>query len=215
MKRVFCLFAMLAAAAVSAPMGAAQRAAGRAMTIEDLIAAVRISDPQLSPDGRTVVFVRTTTDPKTGGRNADIWSVPADGSGDAKPLIGGEKTENTPRWSPDGKRLAFISNRDGAPQVYVADADGSNIRSGHEPRDGRAAAAGVLAGRLESRVRVRRLSGLPDVECNKKQPEAAEKNPVKAHRLTRLLYRHWDEWREQRPPSCLRRPTSRAARRAT
>ena len=53
---------------------------GRAMTIDDLITAVRVTDPQLSPDGTRVIFVRTTTDPKTGKRNADIWSVPADGS---------------------------------------------------------------------------------------------------------------------------------------
>ena len=48
------------------------------MTIQDLLGAVRIADPQLSPDGKTVVFVRTTTDVATGKRNADIWSVPAD-----------------------------------------------------------------------------------------------------------------------------------------
>ena len=57
---------------------------GRAMTIDDLITAVRVTDPQLSPDGSRVIFVRTTTDPKTGDRNADIWSVPADGSGPAQ-----------------------------------------------------------------------------------------------------------------------------------
>src|SRR4030095_7121015 len=102
--------------------------AARPMTIGDLLAAVRVSEPQLSPDGKTVVFVRTTTDVATGKRNADLWAVPADGSGAPKLFIGGEKTENSPRWSPDGKRLAFISNRDGDMQVYVADADGGNIR---------------------------------------------------------------------------------------
>src|SRR3954470_3226060 len=102
--------------------------AARPMTIADLLAAVRVSEPQLSPDGKTVAFVRTTTDIATGKRNADIWVVPADGSGAPKRLVGGEKTENSPRWSPDGKRIAFISNRDGDMQVYVADADGGNTR---------------------------------------------------------------------------------------
>src|SRR6478672_5858614 len=102
--------------------------AARPMTVHDLLAAVRVSEPQLSPDGRTVAFVRTTTDVATGRRNADIWVVAADGSGAPRLLIGGEKSENSPRWSPDGKKIAFMSNRDGAEmQVYVAHADGGNI----------------------------------------------------------------------------------------
>src|SRR3954462_217249 len=82
--------------------------AARPMTIADLLGAVRVSDPQLSPDGKTVAFVRTTTDVATGKRNADIWVVPADGSAAPRLLLGGEKTENTPRWAPDGKRLALL-----------------------------------------------------------------------------------------------------------
>ncbi|HEX9367491.1 MAG TPA: hypothetical protein VF921_12735, partial [Vicinamibacterales bacterium] len=78
-------------------------AAARPMTIQDLLGAVRVSDPQLSPDGRQVAFVRTTTDVATGKRNADIWVVPADGSGPSRVLIGGDKSETTPRWTPDGQ----------------------------------------------------------------------------------------------------------------
>ena len=101
---------------------------GRAMTIDDLITAVRVTDPQLSPDGAQVIFVRTTTDPKNGDRNADIWQVAADGSSPAKELIGGSKSDSTPRFSPDGKNIAFISSRDGGPQVYLADAKGGSIK---------------------------------------------------------------------------------------
>ena len=107
---------------------AARAAAGRAMTVDDLISAVRVSDPQLSPDGTAVLFVRTTTDGKSGKRNADIWTVPAGGASAAKELIGGDSSETTPRYSPDGKHIAFISSREGAPQVYVADANGSRVR---------------------------------------------------------------------------------------
>src|SRR5579872_3535402 len=102
--------------------------AARPMSINDLLTAVRVSDPQLSPDGTLVAYVRTTTDPETLKRNADIWVVPANGTGAPKLLVGGEKAENTPRWSPDGKHLAFISTRGGAPQIYVSDADGSHVR---------------------------------------------------------------------------------------
>jgi dipeptidyl aminopeptidase/acylaminoacyl peptidase len=166
------------------------------MTIDDLIVAERIADPQLSPDGRTVLFVRTTTDGKTGRRNADIWSVPADGSGGAKALIASDKTENTPRWSPNGKRIAFLANRDGATQVYVAEADGTGVKK----------VTSLAAGAQPPLVwspdgeRVALVSDVypecTDEACNKKKLEEAEQNPVKVHRLTRLLYRHWDEWRE-------------------
>ena len=78
-------------------------AAGRAMTIEDLITPVRVSEPALSPDGRTVLFTRTTTNLKDGKRNADIWSVAADGSSAPKELIGGDKNENNARFLPDGR----------------------------------------------------------------------------------------------------------------
>src|SRR5215467_10820666 len=93
--------ALVAVATLVAGAGLAAQSA-RPMTIQDLIGAVRVSDPQLSPDGKLVAFVRTTTDVATGKRNADIWVVPADGSGPARLLVGGEKSENTPRWAPDG-----------------------------------------------------------------------------------------------------------------
>ena len=77
----------------------------RPMTIQDLLVAVRVTDPQLSPDGQTVAFVRTTTDLPAGKRNADIWVTPTTGGAGmslSKALVAGEKAENTPRWSPDG-----------------------------------------------------------------------------------------------------------------
>src|SRR5687767_2040315 len=103
-------------------------AAGRPMAIADLITAVRVTESQLSPDGSTVAFVRTTTNPETGRRNADIWVVPADGSAPPRLLIGGDSSELTPTWSPDGKRLALVSTRGGSPQVWIASAAGGEPR---------------------------------------------------------------------------------------
>ena len=188
---VACVVAM--SAALTAAAGA--QAGRRPMTIEDLLVAVRIADPQLSPDSRTIAFVRTTTDPASGRRNADLWSVPAEG-GAAKELIAGEKSENTPRWSPNGRKLAFISTRDGAAQVYLADADGSSVQRISE------LATGVQPPLIFSPdgTKVAFVSDVypecTDEACNKRRKEEIEKNPVKVRRLTRLLYRHWDEWRE-------------------
>ena len=191
-SRIFLIVVAAAAVTLTPLAGQGQRP----MTIEDLIVAPRIADPQLSRDGRTVLFVRTTTDGKSGRRNADIYVVPADGSAEPKPVLAGDKTETNPRWSPDGKRIAFLSNRDGAMQVYVADADGSDakkvtdLKAGVEPP--------VVWSGDGSRIAF--VSDVypecADEACNRKKFEEAEQNPVKVHRLTRLLYRHWDTWRE-------------------
>ena len=187
--------ALLLVAAPVIALNGQTPAAGRPMTVEDLIVAPRVSDPQLSPDGKTVLFVRTSTDAKTGRRNADILSVPAEG-GDPKLLIAGDKNENTPRWSLDGKKVAFLANRDGATQVYVADADGKNVKKVTSLASG---AQPPLVWSPDS-TRVAFVSDVfpdcSDEDCNKKRLDEAEQNPVKVHRLTRLLYRHWDEWRE-------------------
>lgn len=180
---------------VAAGEARGQGAPGRAMAIDDLIGAVRVSDPRLSADGRTVAFTRTTTDLKTGRRNADVWVVPADGSAAPRELIGGTASDTTARFLPDG-RLVFLSSRDGAPQVYVAAADGTGVTKitdlamGVQPpiivsRDG-STVAFVSDVYPECR----------DEACNKQKAADAEANPVKMRHLTRLLYRHWNEWRE-------------------
>jgi dipeptidyl aminopeptidase/acylaminoacyl peptidase len=171
--------------------------AARPITVQDLLAAVRVSDPSLSPDGRSVLFVRTTTDVTTGDRNSDIWIVPADGSAAPRELIGGAKTENTPRWMPDGRRVAFISTREGAPQAYVADANGQNVRrvtslgAGVQPPLIVSPDGTLLA--FVSDV----YPDCPDEACNAKRHAEDDKSPVQVHHLTRLLYRHWDEWRDK------------------
>ena len=184
--------ALLVAAAATC---AVRAQSGRPMAVDDLIGAVRIADPQLSPDGRTVLFVRTTTDLKSGRRNADIWRTPADG-GTPRELIAGDKTENMPRFSSDGRRIAFISTRDGAAQVYVADADGRDVRKvtdltmGVQPPLVFSPDGSKIA--FVSDV----YPECPDEECNKRRKDEIAENPVKVRRLTRLLSRHWDEWRE-------------------
>lgn len=160
---------------------AAPALAARPMTVQDLLGAVRVSDPQVSPDGKLVAFVRTTTDVGTGKRNADIWVVPADGSGPPRLLVGGDKTENTPAWTPDG-RLAFISNRDGGMQIYLADGTGGGIRQ-----------VTKIAGGVQPPMVISPDGSSIAFVADVKQ---GDDTPSNVHHLTRLLYRHWDEWRE-------------------
>ncbi|MGE5347155.1 MAG: TolB family protein, partial [Acidithiobacillales bacterium] len=119
------LLAGLAALLLSSALPAA---AGRPMTIGDLLTAVRVADPQLSPDGRWVAFVRTATDPATLTRNADVWLVPSDGSAPARRLTRNAASDTAPRFSPDGKTLAFLSARGGSTQVWVMSLEGGEPR---------------------------------------------------------------------------------------
>ncbi|HEX4389899.1 MAG TPA: S9 family peptidase [Steroidobacteraceae bacterium] len=76
------------------------------------------ADPQISPDGKRVVYVRRFADPMTDKRYSNLWIVNSDGT-DHQPLTSGNEGDSSPRWSPDGKRLAYLSDKDGKQQLYV------------------------------------------------------------------------------------------------
>src|SRR5260370_1670155 len=76
------------------------------------------TDPQISPDGKKIVYVRRFADPMTDKRYSNLWVINADGS-DHRPLSSGNHSYSSPRWSPDGTRIAFLSDVDGKQQIYV------------------------------------------------------------------------------------------------
>ncbi len=89
-------------------LAAAPAANGRrGITETDLLDFVWAADPQLSPDGRVVAFVRVEVDRERDAYRSSIWIVPADGSAPPRPMTTGAD-DTTPRWSPDGLRLAFV-----------------------------------------------------------------------------------------------------------
>ncbi len=94
-----------------------------ALTIEDYATMPSISAPQLSPDASRIAYVLTRADLERNVYNADIWLIGADGK-DNRQLTRSDKSENHPRWSPDGKTLAFLSDRDGATAIYLLDPSG-------------------------------------------------------------------------------------------
>ncbi len=98
-------------------------AAQQKLTPADIFQLEYAADPQISPDGQLIVYVRQWQDPMTDRRYSNLWLVKADGS-DHRPLTTGKFVESQPRWAPDGKRIAYLSNKDGGPQVYVRWLDG-------------------------------------------------------------------------------------------
>src|SRR5262245_24966647 len=98
--------------------------ARRAFEPKDITRIRWVSDAQLSPDGRRVAFVVTTLDEDRDEYLSNVWIVDVDG-GEPRRFTTGPKRDTAPRWSPDGRFLAFLSERDGAgtkkpkPQVYL------------------------------------------------------------------------------------------------
>lgn len=170
--------------------------AKRPIMFEDLMKVQRISDPQVSPDGRWIAYVQTSVDLEANTKTGHLWLVPVEG-GEARQLTRGEGTDSRPRWSPDGQSLAFISTRGGKSQVWIIPTSGGEARqltSLSTEADGVVWAAKGNTLLITSQV-------YPDCsnhDCNQKRLEEAEKSKVKARVIDELLFRHWMSWRNGR-----------------
>ncbi|HJY28097.1 MAG TPA: DPP IV N-terminal domain-containing protein, partial [Pyrinomonadaceae bacterium] len=185
MKRVLSIVAVLFIGLCS--FVAAQN---RTYTIEDLLKVRRVGDPQVSPNGKRVAF--TVGDVNFDGNRVvnQIYVTSIDG-GDMKQLTSGDRSSSAPRWSPDGKKIAFTTGG----QVWVMDDDGDKKEQVTKISTGAAAPIWSPDGKWIAFT----SDVYPDCnndECNKKRDEQAESSKVKAHIITRLLYKHWDEWRD-------------------
>jgi len=76
------------------------------------------ADPQISPDAKRIVYVRQSSDVMTDKHESNLWIINFDGS-EHRALTTGHASDSAPRWSPDGTRIAYISDREGKPQIYV------------------------------------------------------------------------------------------------
>jgi dipeptidyl aminopeptidase/acylaminoacyl peptidase len=199
---VLVSFAGLLAAAFVEPLAgsaaAPAPAVARPMEIDDLFRIRRVSDPQISPDGRSIAYVITEVDKAENKSNSDLWIVAA-GGGAARKLTASPKHDRHPRWSPDGRWIAFESNRDGAFQIWVLPSDGGEARPLTSIATEATTPVWSPDGRHVAFVSAvfPEFSERPYAEsnaANKKRLEEREQSKVKARVITQLLYRHWDSW---------------------
>jgi len=102
----------------AAALGGSASADVPGLRAEDVFQLEVASDPQIAPDGAHIAYVRGWADAQTDRRYASLWLVGSDGAGH-RALTSGNARDTSPRWSPDGGRIAFVSDRDGSSQIHV------------------------------------------------------------------------------------------------
>jgi dipeptidyl aminopeptidase/acylaminoacyl peptidase len=178
----------------------------RAITFDDLVGFGRISDPQISPDGKTVAFVVTLQLKDENKSTSRIFLVNVTG-GDVRQLTSAKDVSSSPRWMPDGKNIAFISTRDSTSQIWTISAySGLAIKVSQIATE----AAGLVVSpdgkwfAFSSDV----YPDCMDEDCNAKRLEAAVKSKVKAKIFTILPYRVWNSWKDGKRSHLFVMPTT-------
>ena len=163
----------------------------RPITFKDLISMQRVSDPQISPGGKWITYTVATPDLDANRTLSNIWIIPAAG-GQERQLTRGSSDQRA-RWSPDGKKIYFLSSRDGTQEVYTIAFDGGE--AGRITWLSTGADNEVVS--PDGKWIAFTSSVYPDCKddaCNQQRDAAAEKSKVKAHIADKLLYRHWAAW---------------------
>jgi dipeptidyl aminopeptidase/acylaminoacyl peptidase len=166
-----------------------------AFTIKDLYQLKSVSDPQISPDGKTIAFVVTAYCLEKGTSNQELYLMDAQG-GAIRPITSSDKQDYHPRWSPDGRQLMFVSDRTDTTQVWLLPADMgeakqlTDISTGvSDPRwspDGKSI---LFASDVYPECGA-------DDKTNKKINDGLNEGPLQAHMSDALLFRHWNEYRD-------------------
>ncbi len=174
----------------------------RPFTFEDLMKLKRVGEPVPSPDGKWVLFAAVEVDLAANKKTSHIWIVPL--SGGSERVLIGDQDGDRPRWAPDGKRVAFLSNKDSSSQVWIADFDGSagTVTGTHQLTHIATEADGELWSPDGKNILFTSdvypecdgaAGGEP--ECNEKKRKEVEESKVKAIVFDHLLYRHWNAYK--------------------
>lgn len=163
-----------------------------AFTAKDMHSLKRLADPQLSPDAKWVLYQQTTIDLGK-SRNTDLFLVPTTG-GTPRALTSSPKSDSQGRFSPDGKQVAFLSSRDGAPQIYILDLAGGEARKVTNLSQGVGAFKWAGADKMIALTDVHPACTGADFDaCTKKK---AAENDGSVRTYDKLFVRHWDTWED-------------------
>jgi len=175
-----------------------------AFSVLDMLEMKRLSDPQVSPDGRRVVFGLRTTDLEQNRGRADLWSIDVSG-GEPTRLTKHPESDTGARWAADGKTLYFLSTRSGSSQVYRLVGDKEPEPVTDLPLD--VGNLLVSPGGKHLAFSVEVFVDCPDLACTAARLEERTKNPETGVLYDRLFVRHWDTWTDGRRSHLFVMPT--------
>jgi dipeptidyl aminopeptidase/acylaminoacyl peptidase len=175
---------------------------------DQLARAGRLEAFSLSPDGRLLAFTVATADVDENRMRSAIWLMPSSG-GQARRVTSGDQRDSEPRFSPDGRDLAFLSDHEGGSQIWVLHL------AGGEPRKATAFPTEVNAFKWspDGKFFVFTSDVFPecrDAACLEKTRQDRSKAKVKARVVERLLFRHWTAWKDGTRTHVWRAPAARS-----
>jgi dipeptidyl aminopeptidase/acylaminoacyl peptidase len=192
----FALAAALTAVAdaAPAPAAAAPSTARQPFTADDLVRLRRVSDPQVSPDGRWVAFTLRETDLEANRGRTDLWMFEL---GAPRPVVRrltqSPAGDSSPRWSPDSRNLFFLSTRSGSSQVWRIPLEGGEAQQVTDyPLDVGTLKVSPRGDRIAVTLEV--FADCPDLKCSADRLEARRKAKASGLVYDQLFIRHWDSW---------------------
>ncbi|MEM9293896.1 MAG: S9 family peptidase [Acidobacteriota bacterium] len=189
------LFALLLLFPAFAVTASAEGPTG--FSVHDLVSLDRLGDPQPSPDGTKVAFVVRSTDLEANGAKRDLWWVPTAG-GEPQRLTTHDASDSTPRWSPDGSSLYFLSSRSGSSQVWRIPV--ATPGEAQQVTDLPLSVGGFEVSPSGDRLVVVQevFIDCEDLDCTVKRLAETESAKTSGVLYDRLFVRHWDHWKDGR-----------------
>jgi dipeptidyl aminopeptidase/acylaminoacyl peptidase len=173
------------------PLAARAEDATHPFCVHDMLAMDRISDPQVSPDGNSVVFVLRKTDLEANKGRTDLWMVRTDGS-DLRRITSHPASERNPRWSPDGKWIYFLAARGDNTQVWRIARDGGEAEQvTKQPLD-----VGAFVVSHDGLSLAIAMEVFPAPLQWKQSHDWTKRQRKSTGHFDKLLVRHWDSWKD-------------------
>jgi dipeptidyl aminopeptidase/acylaminoacyl peptidase len=178
------------------PLGAL--AAPHPFSVEDLVRMQRVSEPVLSPDGRTAVFTVRETDLAANRGRTDLWALDiATKAAQPRRLTTHPEGDSSPEWTADGREIYFLSTRSGSSQVWRLPANGGEaIQVTDLPLDVGSFHVASHAGRLAVTLEI--FPDCNDLPCTVDRLKEAKNVKDSGEVYDRLFVRHWDAWSDGR-----------------
>ena len=167
-------------------------------SVHDMLTMARLSDSQVSPDGRWIVFVLRETDLEANKGRTNLWLVSADGTG-LRRLTSHPEADSNPRWASDAKSVWFISTRSGSSQVWRIRIDGDEAEQvTNQPLDVGNLVTFEKPGGEHIAFTMEVFPDCGTVACTKDRLDEIKATKASGRIYDRIFVRHWDTWKDGR-----------------